>query len=96
MVDEKEYGYVYMLANKKCGTLYIGSTKDLNRRIYQHKHNNSNFTKKYETHILVWFEQTGSLREARIKEKQMKKWNRAWKLRRIWEMNPKWIDLSLF
>jgi putative endonuclease len=87
--------YVYILASKKKGTLYIGVTNNLERRLYEHKHHLApGFTAKYNVTKLVWFEQTSSIEAAIQKEKQMKKWNRSWKIRLIEENNPGWNDLG--
>ncbi|AAZ25383.1 GIY-YIG nuclease family protein [Colwellia psychrerythraea] len=85
---------VYILANKKNGTLYIGVTSDLVKRIWQHKnHVVSGFTEEYEVHQLVYFEQLDDMENAITREKVIKKWNRAWKIRLIEQNNPKWLDL---
>jgi len=92
--DMKTY-YVYMLASQKNGTLYIGVTNNLERRLYEHKnHLVKGFTAKYNVTKLVWSEQTSFVEAAIEKEKQMKKWERAWKIRLIEEGNPEWHDLS--
>lgn len=89
----KQY-YVYILASKENGTIYIGVTNDLKRRVYEHRNNSvEGFTKKYAVHNLVYFETTNSVESAILREKQMKKWKRLWKLRVIEEMNPDWNDL---
>ncbi|MBL7987524.1 MAG: GIY-YIG nuclease family protein [Chlorobi bacterium] len=86
--------YVYILASKKYGTLYVGMTNDLIRRIYQHKHDIiEGFTAKYKTHLLVYFEQGNDVRAIIEREKQLKKWNRLWKLELIEKTNPEWRDL---
>ena len=86
--------YVYILANKKNGTLYIGVTKDLFKRIYEHKQNLvAGFTKKYNVHKLVYFEAATDIQSAIIREKQLKKWNRNWKIELIEKSNPDWKDL---
>ncbi|MCX6717779.1 MAG: GIY-YIG nuclease family protein [Candidatus Taylorbacteria bacterium] len=88
--------FVYILASKKNGTLYIGVTNDLNRRIYEHKKNLvEGFTKKYNIKTLVYYESTNSIESAINREKQFKKWNRKWKLKLIEEKNPMWLDLSI-
>ncbi|MBF0479091.1 MAG: GIY-YIG nuclease family protein [Candidatus Omnitrophica bacterium] len=88
--------YVYILASNKKGTIYIGVTSDLQKRVYQHKeHLVEGFTKKYNINKLVYFEQTNDVNGAIKREKQLKKWNRAWKIRLIEEMNPNWVDLYL-
>ena len=86
--------YVYILASKKNGTLYIGVTSDLIKRIYEHKNELvKGFTKEYGVHNLVYFETTESVESAIAREKQLKKWNRAWKIRLIEKCNPDWRDL---
>lgn len=86
--------YVYILASKKNGTLYIGTTSDLRRRIYEHKNNLiRGFTSKYNIHLLVYFEQTTDVKSALEREKQLKKWNRKWKIELIEKLNPEWKDL---
>jgi putative endonuclease len=83
-----------MLASKKNGVLYIGVTNNLVKRVTEHKSKQvSGFTKEYWVHRLVWFSETNDINEAILKEKQMKKWNRAWKIKLIEEKNPKWEDL---
>jgi len=89
----KEY-YVYIIANKKCGTLYTGVTNNLIRRIYAHKHGLvDGFSKKYGLHCLVYFEVHGDINEAILREKRIKKWRREWKFNLIEKNNPHWIDL---
>ncbi len=86
--------YVYILASKRNGTLYIGVTSDLIKRIYEHKNNLvDGFTKSYSIHTLVYFEQTNDIESAITREKQLKKWNRKWKLDLIEKGNPQWNDL---
>ena len=85
---------VYILASKRNGTLYIGVTSDLVQRVWQHKSDVAEgFTKKHGVHMLVWYELHEDMENAIIREKRLKKWNRAWKLRLIEEMNPEWKDL---
>ena len=89
----KQY-YVYILASQKNGTLYVGVTSNLTKRVYEHKHNFiDGFTKKYNVHDLVYYEHCSEVEEAILREKQIKKWNRKWKLRLIEEKNPAWSDL---
>lgn len=89
----KQY-YVYILASQKNGTLYVGVTSNLTKRVYEHKHNFiDGFTKKYNVHDLVYYEHYSEVAEAILREKQIKKWNRKWKLRLIEEKNPAWSDL---
>jgi len=86
--------FVYILASKRNGTLYIGVTSDLIRRIHEHKHNMvEGFTQKYAVHNLVYFEVTESVESAILREKQLKKWNRELKIRLIENTNPNWRDL---
>jgi putative endonuclease len=86
--------YVYILASNRNGTLYIGVTNDLQRRVYEHKSKViESFTKKYNVDTLVWYESTESIESAILKEKQLKKWNRAWKIKMIEEKNFEWKDL---
>ena len=86
--------FVYMLASKPNGTLYIGVTSDLVKRVWEHKNGEADgFTKKYKIHALVWYEQHEEIESAIVREKQIKKWNRQWKIRLINEMNPEWSDL---
>jgi putative endonuclease len=88
--------YVYILANKKQGTLYIGVTNDLIKRAFEHKNDLvEGFTKKYGVHQLVYFEQTNDITSAINREKQIKKWRRQWKIELIEEKNPDWKDLFL-
>ena len=85
---------VYILASERNGTLYTGVTSDLVARTWQHReHVVDGFTKRYKVTILVWYELHGSMDAAILREKQIKKWNRAWKLRLIQESNPRWNDL---
>ena len=86
--------YVYILASRIGGTLYIGVTSDLVRRVYEHREKLAKgFTEKYGVSRLVYFEQFGDVRAAILREKQMKRWRRAWKVRLIEEKNPNWDDL---
>ena len=86
--------YVYLLANRKHGTLYAGVTRDLLRRIYQHKtHAARGFTSRYNVHLLVWFEIYDDPLNAIAREKEIKKWRREWKINLIERSNPEWIDL---
>ncbi|MCP4408904.1 MAG: GIY-YIG nuclease family protein [Gammaproteobacteria bacterium] len=85
---------VYILASKRNGTLYTGVTSDLIKRVHEHKNGLiDGFTKKYRVHHLVYFEQCEDMMSAITREKQIKKWNRAWKLRLIEEGNPEWVNL---
>jgi len=86
--------YVYILASKRNGVLYIGVTSDLVKRIYEHKQKLvDGFTKKYHVDMLVYYESTEDIHSAIQREKQIKKWNRDWKLRLIGKSNPHWEDL---
>ncbi len=86
--------YVYILASRRNGTLYLGFTSDLSRRIYEHKHDFvDGFTKKYGVHNLVYFEEYPDREAAIIREKQIKEWKRRWKLEMIEKVNPEWEDL---
>lgn len=86
--------YVYILANKKNGTLYTGMTGDLIRRVWEHKTEAvEGFTKKYQVKTLVYFEVHQDHEEALKREKKLKKWLRQWKLNIIHQMNPEWKDL---
>ena len=84
---------VYILASKKNGTLYIGVTSNLPKRVYEHKHNLiGGFSSKYKVHQLVYYEMHQEMVAAITREKQLKKWNRAWKINLIIEKNPEWND----
>ncbi|TAN42587.1 MAG: GIY-YIG nuclease family protein [Nitrospirae bacterium] len=86
--------YVYILASKRNGTLYTGVTSDLIKRIYEHKNNLvDGFTKEYHIHSLAWYEIHDTAEAAIAREKQIKKWNRTWKLKLIEKDNPDWRDL---
>ncbi len=86
--------YVYILTNKPNGILYIGVTNDLARRVYEHKQKLvKGFTQKYGLDTLVYYEPYESITEAIAREKAMKEWKRAWKVRRVLESNPEWKDL---
>jgi putative endonuclease len=85
---------VYILASKRNGTLYIGVTSDLVKRVWQHKNDLAEgFTKEYGVHTLVYYELHDEMVEAIGREKQLKKWNRAWKIELIEKDNPHWRDL---
>lgn len=89
----KEF-YVYILCNKRNGTLYTGVTSDLLKRVYEHRNNLiDGFTQKYNIHRLVWYETHESAEAAIIREKQIKKWKRVWKLELIERHNTEWNDL---
>lgn len=92
-MNENNY-FIYILASKRNGTLYIGVTSNLIRRVWEHKNNAvDGFTKKYNVYMLVYFEQTENVQSALLREKQLKKWKREWKLKLIEKDNPKWKDL---
>jgi putative endonuclease len=89
-----EQGFVYIMASRRNGTIYIGSTADLPRRVWEHRNDVvPGFTRKYGCHLLVWFETYDSQEEARLRERRMKEWKRAWKIREIEGFNPDWADL---
>lgn len=91
---DKQY-YVYILASGRNGTLYVGVTGDIQKRICEHKHNLiDGFTKIYGVHMLVYVETCSDVQSAIAREKQIKKWNRKWKLALIEECNPNWIDIA--
>jgi putative endonuclease len=86
--------YVYILASKRNGTLYIGVTSNLAKRIYEHKHKSiGGFTKKYNVDRLVYYETTEDVESAILREKRLKKWKRQWKVELIEQKNPNWKDL---
>ncbi len=86
--------FVYMLASQRNGTLYIGMTDDLPRRVWQHRTDAvPGFTSRYNVKLLVWYEVHESRESAFARERQLKKWNRGWKLGLIEARNPEWCDL---
>ncbi len=86
--------YVYILASKKNGTLYIGVTNDLVKRVWQHKNKIiDGFTKDYGVDMLVYYEVTENIESAISREKQLKNWHRPWKINLIQSKNPGWLDL---
>lgn len=92
-------GYVYIMANRKNGTIYLGVTSDLAKRVYEHREGLvAGFTGQYGCKRLVWFEAFDDIQQARQRELQMKEWKRSWKVKRIEERNLDWNDLytSLF
>jgi putative endonuclease len=92
---EKQY-FVYLLASKPYGTLYVGVTSNLIQRVFQHKEGLvDGFTKKYDVHQLMYYEVHLDVREAILREKRIKKWNRQWKINLIEQNNPHWINLSI-
>ncbi len=85
--------YVYIMASQKHGTLYVGVTSDLKKRVYEHKNDLiDGFTKKYQVHCLVYCEATDDVKAAIIREKQLKRWKRQWKIKLIEKDNPDWRD----
>ncbi|MCK4892045.1 MAG: GIY-YIG nuclease family protein [Candidatus Pacebacteria bacterium] len=93
MKTQKFY-YIYITASKRNGTLYVGVTSNLKKRIYEHKESIvDGFTKKYKVDRLVYFETTNDISSAILREKQVKKWKREWKIKLIEKENPCWIDL---
>lgn len=90
----EKHGAVYIMASRRNGTLYIGVTSNLKGRVWQHKEGTfDGFTRRYGCKLLVWYAVCDRVEEAIRREKQMKEWRRAWKLRVIEEMNPDWDDL---
>ncbi len=86
----------YMLASRRNGTLYTGVTSDLVQRVQLHRQGAvEGFTRRYHVKLLVWFEQHATMEQAILREKRIKKWNRAWKLELIEKDNPGWRDLAL-
>ena len=86
--------YVYILASRRNGTLYVGVSNDVLRRTWEHRNKLvDGFTKKYGVCLLVWYEQYGDIRAAIAREKQLKRWNRAWKVKLIEKENSGWNDL---
>jgi putative endonuclease len=86
--------YVYIMASGRNGTLYIGATDHLARRAWEHRNGViEGFTKEYGCTSLVWYEQHPNLESARLRERRMKEWKRAWKMREIEGLNPEWEDL---
>ena len=87
-------GFVYIMANRKNGTIYTGVTSELIKRVYEHREGLiGGFTKRYGCKLLVWFEAHDDLQEARRRELQIKEWKRAWNIRLIEEKNLEWEDL---
>ena len=86
--------FVFMLASKRNGTLYIGVTNNLLKRVHQHKNDvTEGFTRKYNVHSLVYYEVFNRIQDAIMREKQMKKWKRQWKIELLEKSNPNWEDL---
>jgi len=87
-------GFVYIMASRKNGTIYIGVTSDLTKRVYEHREGLiAGFTKQFGCKLLVWFEMFDDVQEARRRELQIKEWKRSWKIRLIEERNLDWGDL---
>ena len=85
---------VYILANRRNGATYVGVTSNLASRVWQHRNDEVNgFTKKYGLHLLVYYETCSDMKTAILREKQLKHWERAWKLELIEKQNPDWQDL---
>jgi putative endonuclease len=85
---------VYLLASRRNGTLYVGVTSDLVKRVWQHKNDlTDGFTKRYQVHILVWYESHETMESAKHREKAIKEWKRRWKFELIEIDNPLWRDL---
>ena len=88
-------GYVYILANKPFGTLYIGVTNDLNRRVLEHRKGVASvFTKRYRVTMLVWYEEWPTVPDAIQRETSLKRWKRNWKIDLVNATNPEWKDLA--
>ena len=93
--DNNQY-FVYILASRRNGTLCIGVTSDLIKRVYEHKSDLvDGFTKRYAVHDLVYFETVDDIDSAIAREKQIRRWNRVWKVRLTEKLNPHWRDLCL-
>jgi putative endonuclease len=86
--------YVYILANKPRGTLYVGVTNNLVRRVFEHKNKLiEGFTERYDVNLLVWYESSESIESAIAYEKKLKRWRREWKIEMIEKQNAEWVDL---
>lgn len=93
-VSLEKHGYVCIMASRRNGTLYIGVTSDLPKRVFEHRDGViPGFTRQYGCKLLVWYEAHDSLDDARLRELRMKEWKRAWKIELIETMNPDWRDL---
>jgi putative endonuclease len=93
LIKEHRY-FVYIMASKRHGTLYVGMTRDLVGRASDHREElREGFTKKYGVHLLVWFEEFAYIHDAILREKRIKKWRRSWKIELIEKVNPDWTDL---
>ncbi len=87
-------GYVYIMASGRNGTIYIGTTSDLLKRVWEHRNGVvPGFTRKHGCKLLAWYEAHDDLQEARLRDLRMKKWKRLWKLSEIERINPEWRDL---
>ena len=94
MTNHVRSNYVYIMASRRNGTLYVGVTSDLVQRIWEHKNDVADgFTKRYHVHTLVWYEEHGSIEDAIQREKNIKECKRAWKIELIERLNPFWRDL---
>ena len=94
MLLRMKSGYVYIMASARNGTLYIGATSDLPKRAWEHRYGVvPGFTREHNCKLLVWFEAYENLQDARLRELQMKKWKRQWKLSEVERTNPNWDDL---
>ena len=86
--------FVYILASKPRGTLYVGVTNNLVRRVFEHKNKLiEGFTERYDVNLLVWYESSESIESAILYEKKLKRWRREWKIEMIEKQNPGWVDL---
>ncbi len=86
--------FVYILASKPRGTLYVGVTNNLTRRVFEHKNKLiEGFTERYDVNLLVWYESSESIESAIVYEKKLKRWRREWKIEMIEKQNPGWVDL---
>ncbi len=86
--------FVYILASKPRGTLYVGVTNNLTRRVFEHKNKLiEGFTERYDVNLLVWYESSESIESAIVYEKKLKRWRREWKIEMIEKQNPEWVDL---
>ncbi|MDD5464427.1 MAG: GIY-YIG nuclease family protein [Candidatus Moranbacteria bacterium] len=93
---QQKFYYVYIMASCRNGTTYIGVTNNLMKRSWEHKNKIfDGFTKEYDINKLVYYETTNNIQAALQREKQLKKWNRQWKLELIEKENPDWVDLAL-
>ncbi len=86
--------FVYILASKPRGTLYVGVTNNLTRRVFEHKNKLiEGFTERYDVNLLVWYESSESIESAIAYEKKLKRWRREWKIEMVEKQNPEWVDL---